>query len=71
MLVQLASTGKERRQSAEGRTMPAVLAYKVFLTTKEAEYPLDHFYVFYPFSYFIIAVIQINLKCDIKFGYNG
>lgn len=71
MLVQLAPTGKDRRQSAEVRTMPALLACKVFLTIKEAGYQLDYFYVFYPFSYFRIAVIQINLKCDIKFGYNG
>lgn len=45
------------------RTTPADLACKVFLTVKETEYQLDHFYVFYLFSYFIIAVIQINLKC--------
>lgn len=52
------------------RTMASVLACKVFLTVKEAGYQLDHFYVFYTFSYYIIAVIQMNLKCDIKFGYN-
>lgn len=71
MLVQLALTGKDRRQSAEVRTMPALLVCKVFLIIKEARYQLDYFNLFYPFSYFIITVIQINLKCDIKFEFNG